>query len=157
MIASLRHLLGRMVSAFHSREVSFAKWLCPKLKGVLSVWRKLFGLGLQADSSNGAIRACSTTWGIASPIGAPLGRTSISISPSGKFAYLINQTSAVIHEFTITDNQSGCVSGATGGITLNGKVSVGPVQSLTQDPFAKFLYGAEGAFDDVLGDPTNGE
>ena len=33
--------------------VSFAKSLCPKLKGVLPVWRKLFGLGLQADSSTG--------------------------------------------------------------------------------------------------------
>jgi hypothetical protein len=34
-------------------SVSFAKSLCPKLKGVLPVWRKLFGLGLQADSSTG--------------------------------------------------------------------------------------------------------
>lgn len=33
--------------------LSFAKSLCPKLKGVLPVWRKLFGLGLQADSSTG--------------------------------------------------------------------------------------------------------
>jgi hypothetical protein len=32
-------------------SLSFAKTLCPKLKGVLPVWRKLFGLGLQADSS----------------------------------------------------------------------------------------------------------
>jgi len=30
--------------------VSFAKSLCPTLKGLLPDWRKLFGLGLQADS-----------------------------------------------------------------------------------------------------------
>jgi hypothetical protein len=34
-------------------ELSFAKSLCPKLKGILPVWRQLFGLGLQADSSSG--------------------------------------------------------------------------------------------------------
>jgi hypothetical protein len=33
--------------------LSFAKSLCLKLRGVLPVWRKLFGLGLQADSSTG--------------------------------------------------------------------------------------------------------
>jgi len=33
--------------------VTFAKLLCPTLKGVLPLWRKLFGLGLQADSSTG--------------------------------------------------------------------------------------------------------
>src|SRR6266436_1569948 len=33
--------------------VSFAKSLCPVLKGYLPVWRTLFGLGLQADSSTG--------------------------------------------------------------------------------------------------------
>ena len=32
---------------------SFAKSLCPALKGYLPVWRTLFGLGLQADSSTG--------------------------------------------------------------------------------------------------------
>ena len=36
-----------------SGRLTFAKSLCPKLKGVLPVWRKLFGLGLQADSSIG--------------------------------------------------------------------------------------------------------
>jgi hypothetical protein len=34
-------------------ELSFAKSLCPALKGYLPVWRELFGLGLQADSSTG--------------------------------------------------------------------------------------------------------
>ena len=33
--------------------LSFAKSLCLKLKAVLPVWRKFFGLGLQADSSTG--------------------------------------------------------------------------------------------------------
>jgi len=33
--------------------LTFAKSLCPKSKKVLPVWRKLFGLGLQADSSIG--------------------------------------------------------------------------------------------------------
>jgi hypothetical protein len=33
--------------------VTFAKLLCPTLKGVLPLWRKLFGLGLQADSTTG--------------------------------------------------------------------------------------------------------
>ena len=33
--------------------LSFAKSLCPALKGYLPVWRKLFGLRLQADSSTG--------------------------------------------------------------------------------------------------------
>ena len=33
------------------KELSFAKSLCPRLKGFLPAWRKLFGLGLQADSS----------------------------------------------------------------------------------------------------------
>jgi hypothetical protein len=31
--------------------LSFAKSLCPTLDGFLPAWRKLFGLGLQADSS----------------------------------------------------------------------------------------------------------
>jgi hypothetical protein len=31
--------------------LSFAKSLCPTLEGFLPAWRKLFGLGLQADSS----------------------------------------------------------------------------------------------------------
>jgi hypothetical protein len=34
-----------------SRNLSFAKSLCPALKGCLPVWRPLFGLGLQAGSS----------------------------------------------------------------------------------------------------------
>jgi hypothetical protein len=33
--------------------LSFAKSLCPALKGYLPVWRTLFGMGLQADSSTG--------------------------------------------------------------------------------------------------------
>jgi hypothetical protein len=33
--------------------VSFAKSLCPAFQGYLPVWRTLFGLGLQADSSTG--------------------------------------------------------------------------------------------------------
>jgi hypothetical protein len=32
-------------------RVSFAESLCPSLKGFLLAWGKLFGLGLQADSS----------------------------------------------------------------------------------------------------------
>jgi len=34
-------------------DLSFSKSLCPTLKAFLPAWRKLFGLGLQADSSNG--------------------------------------------------------------------------------------------------------
>jgi hypothetical protein len=30
-------------------HLSFAKSLCPKLKGVLPVWRKRFGLGARKD------------------------------------------------------------------------------------------------------------
>jgi hypothetical protein len=35
--------------------LSFAKSLCPTLKGVPPAWWQLFGLGLQADSSTGDI------------------------------------------------------------------------------------------------------
>jgi hypothetical protein len=34
-----------------NQALSFAKSLCPTLEGFLPAWRKLFGLGLQADSS----------------------------------------------------------------------------------------------------------
>ncbi|SRR5580765_7530560 len=44
---------NRWLEFLRSTGLSFAKSLCPKSKGVLPVWRKLFGLGLQADSSTG--------------------------------------------------------------------------------------------------------
>ena len=34
-----------------NQALSFAKSLCPTLEGFLPAWRKLFSLGLQADSS----------------------------------------------------------------------------------------------------------
>jgi hypothetical protein len=47
------HLIQQISSAaFDPSLLSFAKSLCPTLK-VLPSWRKLFGLGLQADSSTG--------------------------------------------------------------------------------------------------------
>ena len=44
-------LVLRSNGLIHPCVVSFAKSLCPKLKGVLPVWRELFGLGWQAESS----------------------------------------------------------------------------------------------------------
>ena len=41
----------RITSERQHAQLSFAKSLCPTLEGFLPVWRKLFGLGLQADSS----------------------------------------------------------------------------------------------------------
>ena len=38
-------------------RVKFAKSFCPTLKGFLSTWRKLFGLGLRADSSTSQMLA----------------------------------------------------------------------------------------------------
>lgn len=82
---------------------------------------------------------------------SPFGGNSISLHPSGKFAYLLNRTSSVINEFNVFDNQSGCVSGITGGITFNASTSVGPTESITSDPLGRYLYGAEGGFNDLLG------
>jgi hypothetical protein len=45
--------LNLSVRAHALDTLSFAKSLCLKLKAVLPVWRKFFGLGLQADSSTG--------------------------------------------------------------------------------------------------------
>jgi hypothetical protein len=91
--------------------------------------------------------------GVYRPLSARLwGGNSISVYASGKFAYLLNQAKAVIYELTVTDNQSGCVSGATGGITLNSTVAVGPTENIALDPYGRFLYGAEGGSNDLLGD-----
>jgi 6-phosphogluconolactonase len=106
----------------------------------------------QINPSTGAVGECSTIWGIPSPLGAPLGGDSISIHPSGKFAYLLNQANGVIYELAVTDNQSGCVSGGTGSITLNSTIAVGPTQNIALDPHGRFLYGAGGASNDLLGD-----
>src|SRR5215469_5862373 len=107
--------------------------------------------GAPINPSTGAVGACNTTWGGAMPLGSPLGGNSIAIHPSGKFAYLLNQANSSIYELTITDNQSGCVSGSTGGITLSTSASVGPAESITLDPLGRYLYGAEGGFNDLLG------
>jgi hypothetical protein len=46
-------------------DASFAKSSCPTLEGFLPAWHKLFGLGLQADSStveNGSQRTWTAPW-----------------------------------------------------------------------------------------------
>jgi hypothetical protein len=52
-VYSFEEVASLFWSVFNYLRLLFAKSLCPKLKGVLPVWRKLFGLGLQADSSTG--------------------------------------------------------------------------------------------------------